>query len=110
MSEDFERTTDAFGRSIMPKKERPMSDAEIGRDMAKLSLAERLARAVLLFHRVGHWTDHNREVWLALTGKPDTTTRVLCELARELRNHEEAKVRAAGRPPMGPYWHPGDEA
>jgi hypothetical protein len=28
-----------------------MSDAEVGRNMAKLSLAERLARAVLLFHR-----------------------------------------------------------
>jgi hypothetical protein len=67
-----------------------MSDAEVGRDMAKLSLAERLARAVLLFHRGGIWTDWDREVWLALTGEHDATTRVLCDLARELRSHEEA--------------------
>lgn len=74
-----------------------MSDAEIGRDMAPLSLAERLARAVLLFHQGGqggHWTDHDSEVWLALTGERDCTTRVLCDLARQLRDQESSSPPA----------------
>jgi hypothetical protein len=54
--------------------------------MAPVSLAERLARAVLLFHRGGPWTEQDREVWLSLTGTPDATTRTLCDLARQVRD------------------------
>jgi hypothetical protein len=65
------------------------TDAEVGRDMAKLSDAERLARAVLLFHKV-EWHDWDRQVWFALTGSHDATTRILCDLAREIRSREES--------------------
>jgi hypothetical protein len=61
---------------------------EAGRDMAEISNAERLARAVLLFHDSAEWTDQQREVWTALTGEHDATTRVLCDLARRVRNQE----------------------
>jgi hypothetical protein len=53
---------------------------------------ERLARAVLLFHRGGPWTDADRAVWLELTGQRDATTRVLGDLAREV-------LAAAGHAP-----------
>jgi hypothetical protein len=67
------------------------TDAEIGRDMAKLSDAERLARALLLFHRNGPWMPGDREVWFALTGKQECSSRVLCDLAREVRDRAERK-------------------
>jgi hypothetical protein len=65
-----------------------MTDAEVGRDMAAISTAERLARAVLLFHRGGPWSDWDREVWRALTGTDDATTRALCDLARQVEREE----------------------
>jgi hypothetical protein len=68
-----------------------MSDAEIGHYMAKLSKAERLARAVLLFFRGGPWTAEDRDVWQALTGTELATTRTLCDLARDVRSAEERK-------------------
>jgi hypothetical protein len=45
---------------------------------------ERLARAVLLFHRGGAWTVQDREDWQVLTGKRDCTTRALCDFARQI--------------------------
>jgi hypothetical protein len=50
---------------------------------------ERLARAVLLFHRGGPWTDADRVAWLELTGQQtascaEATTKVLGDLAREV--------------------------
>jgi hypothetical protein len=52
--------------------------------------AEKLARAVLLFHRGdGEWTAWDREVWKELTGSDDATTRTLCDLARKVRAVEE---------------------
>jgi hypothetical protein len=68
-----------------------MSDAELGRNMARLSPAERLARAVLLFHKAGPWRARDNEIWLALTGQDAATTRVLCDLARSVRSAEERK-------------------
>jgi hypothetical protein len=65
------------------------SDAEIGRNMAKISDAERLARAVLMFFGQGRWTAWNAEIWLALTGKEEATTKVLGDLAREILIKEE---------------------
>jgi hypothetical protein len=65
------------------------SDAAHGRDMAKLSNAERLARAVLLFHDASPWGASKSELWLALTGERAATTRVLCDLARRVRSEEE---------------------
>ena len=59
-----------------------MSDTETGREMVQLTLAERLARAVLLYHRGGPWLNYDREVWWGLTGEREITTRKLCELAR----------------------------
>jgi hypothetical protein len=74
-----------------------MSDARVGRDMAVLSNAECLARAVLLFHRSGPWTDWDREVWRALTGTDDATTRTLCMLARMIEHEEELARPRPGR-------------
>lgn len=49
-----------------------------------MSDAERLARAVLLFHNGGPWTDQERETWVALTGEYEATTVKLCDLARRI--------------------------
>ena len=50
-----------------------------------MSDAERLARAVLLFHNGGPWTDQERATWVALTGDYDATTvKLLCDLARRI--------------------------
>jgi hypothetical protein len=68
-----------------------MSDAETGRETARLSNAERLARAVLLFHGAIEWNDEQRELWDALTGQKEATTRVLCDLARKVRADEETE-------------------
>jgi hypothetical protein len=46
--------------------------------------AERLARAVLLFHHGGEWTQADRDQWLALTGSAEATIKVLCDLARRI--------------------------
>jgi len=56
---------------------------------ASISRAEKLARAVLLFHRGGEWTAYDREMWIVLTGQHDATTKTLCDLAREVRGQEE---------------------
>jgi hypothetical protein len=56
-----------------------------------MSDAEKLAQAVLLFHRGGPWTAQDSETWLAVTGEPDVTNRVLCDLARKVRGQEEAR-------------------
>jgi hypothetical protein len=57
----------------------------------KLSDVEKLARAVLLFHRGGQWTDTDSEMWLLLTGEIDVTTKALCDFARKVRKTEEEK-------------------
>ena len=69
-----------------------MSDAEAGLGMAALTSAERLARAVLLFHKGGQWTKEDGSIWLALTGAEEATTRTLCELARRVRDEEERRT------------------
>jgi len=56
---------------------------------AAISPAEKLARAVLLFHRGGEWTENDRVMWIILTGQYEATTRTLCDLAREVRGQEE---------------------
>lgn len=71
--------------------ENATADAEAGRDMAKLSTAERLARAVLMFFDSGEWTADRREQWLAVTGRDECVSRVLGDLARQVRAEEEAK-------------------
>lgn len=67
------------------------SDAETGYMMARLTSAERLARACLMFFNASIWTAGDREVWHALTGYRDCTTVVLCDLARRVRTEEERK-------------------
>ena len=57
----------------------------------QLSGAERLARAVLLFHRGGPWTAWDGEVWRVLTGNREITTKALCNLARRVRKEEEER-------------------
>jgi hypothetical protein len=54
---------------------------------------ERLARAVLLFHRGGPWTDNDRALWLALTEQAEATTHVLCDVAREVLRDEQERSR-----------------
>jgi hypothetical protein len=56
-----------------------------------MTAAERLARALLLFHRGSPWTADNGAEWHALTGSYDATTKVLCDLAREILADEQAK-------------------
>jgi len=46
-----------------------------------------LACAVLLFHRGGPWTDADRQMWLALTGTEEATTKTLCDFARRGKAH-----------------------
>jgi hypothetical protein len=67
--------------------------------MIPLNNTERLARAVLLFHRGGPWTKNDQEMWEALTGAKDATTKALCELARVVHGQEERKPQDAGRSP-----------
>jgi hypothetical protein len=43
---------------------------------------QRLACAVLMFHGNGRWSDHERNIWQALTGESEATNRTLCDLAR----------------------------
>jgi hypothetical protein len=60
---------------------------------------ERLARAVLLFHRGGPWTEADRYAWRGLTGEDEATTKVLCDLARQtvtFVERVEARQRANG--------------
>lgn len=57
-------------------------------DPATISDAERLARAVILFYSAVTWDDPERALWLSLTGESDATTRVLCDLARVVRDKE----------------------
>ena len=38
--------------------------------------------AVLLFYTVGEWTDEKRLRWAELTGKCETTTKILCDTVR----------------------------
>lgn len=44
--------------------------------------SSKLARAVLLFHRGGPWTENDRAAWKELTGEDEASTRTLCDLAR----------------------------
>jgi hypothetical protein len=67
--------------------------------MIPFSNAERLARAVLLFHRGGRWTEDDQEMWEALTGAKDATTKALCDLARVVRGQEERNPQDEGRSP-----------
>jgi len=68
-----------------------LTDAESGNQMAAISNAERLARAVLMFWQTGPWSAFDRERWLALTGEVECTSKTLCDLARHVRSEEEAK-------------------
>jgi hypothetical protein len=56
--------------------------------------AERLARAVLLFHRGGMWTEMDREEWELLTGSGEASTKTLCDLARRTAPEEEPALNA----------------
>ena len=45
---------------------------------------ERLAQAVLLFHRGGPWMPADREAWEKLIGAHECTTKALCDFARSV--------------------------
>jgi hypothetical protein len=57
----------------------------------ELSNAEKLARAVLLFHSSGPWDKERQEFWKSLTGTYESTSKSLCNLARVVRVEEETK-------------------
>jgi hypothetical protein len=61
-----------------------------------VSALERLARAVLRFHRGGPWTEQERIEWVMLTGEEAATTKVLCDLARRLLREEYDACRTTG--------------
>lgn len=67
-------------------------------DPISANAAQRLARAVLLFHGAEAWTADQQANWLALTGEPAATTRVLCDLARQVRDQT---VHAANADRLG---------
>jgi hypothetical protein len=50
--------------------------------------AERLARAVLIFHAGGTWGENERALWREFTRHDGATTKVLCDLAREILKGE----------------------
>jgi hypothetical protein len=52
------------------------------------SNAERLARAVLVFHSPT-WDNDKRRLWHALTGQEQVNARCLCDLADRVRAEEE---------------------
>jgi hypothetical protein len=56
--------------------------------------AERLARAVLLFHRGGPWTAEDRAAWRSLTDSDEATTRALCDVARGIIGAPSSRRRA----------------
>jgi hypothetical protein len=56
-----------------------------------MTTAERLARAVLLFHQGGEWTPDNRAEWTVMTGTTEATTKALCDLAREVLADERLR-------------------
>lgn len=66
-----------------------------------MTAAERLARAVLLFHRGGRWTGQDRNEWVMLTGEEEATTKVLCDLARRVAA-EERMCEDCGERPADP--------
>jgi hypothetical protein len=51
---------------------------------ALMTSAERLARAVLLFHHGSEWSADNRVEWEVVTGSTEATAEVLCDVAREV--------------------------
>ena len=53
-----------------------------------MSPAERLARAVLIFHAGGTWGENERALWREFTRHDGATTKVLCDLAREILKGE----------------------
>ncbi len=58
------------------------------------ALAERLARAVLLFFRGAPWTADDRAVREAIAGRPEPTATSLCDLASEVLSDE--RMRSQG--------------
>jgi hypothetical protein len=60
--------------------------------MREISDAERLARAVLLFHRGGPWRGVDRNEWAMLTDNEEATTTVLCDLARRILEAADASA------------------
>lgn len=63
---------------------------------------ERLACAILLFHRGGPWTWDDHAQWRALTGSPLASTRTLCNLAREVLNHAYESDRSRALRQLSP--------
>ena len=53
-------------------------------ELSDLTACERLARAVLLFHAAPSWDEKEKREWTELTGRQDATTKVLCDLARQV--------------------------
>jgi predicted transcriptional regulator len=41
------------------------------------------AKATLMFHQGGPWSQADRETWLELTGRDEASTRTLCDFVRE---------------------------
>jgi hypothetical protein len=83
-------------RQAIPEARRRI-EASDDIEHAPISDAEKLARAVLLFHRGGSWTEHDHEMWIVLTGQHDATTKTLCDLARKVRAAEETPNHAQAR-------------
>lgn len=51
--------------------------------MNRLAILDRVARAVLLFHRGGPWTDQDHALWFMLTDTSEVTTKALCNFVRK---------------------------
>lgn len=60
-----------------------------------MSDAEKLARAVLMFFNGKPWSIEDARMWKDVTGQDDATTRVLCDLAREVKAAEERNHAAS---------------
>jgi hypothetical protein len=67
-------------------------------DYATMTLAERLARAALMFCHSGAWTPRHSLIWLELTGRTEATTKVFCDLARRVVEEERLVAEMAEGP------------
>lgn len=57
----------------------------------RMSDAEKLARGVLLYFDASPWTADKQEQWHLVTGTDEANSKNLCDMARRVRQREEAK-------------------
>ena len=57
---------------------------------------EKAAIATLMFWKGGEWTKENQEVWKALIGTKEVTSKALCDFIRSIEGLEDASEKILG--------------